>query len=138
MLGSCSSMNEEIKLDHEEEMKKIQEKMDHQIESWNSGDIPGFMEHYWHSDSLLFVGKSGITYGWQQTLDNYLESYPDDKNMGQLAFNNKLIRFIDDHTIQVIGEWNITRDELDDLGGHYSLIWKIKDGEWVIVSDHSS
>ena len=27
---------------------------------------------------------------------------------------------------------------LKNLGGYYSLIWKIKHGEWVIVSDHSS
>ena len=42
-----------------------------QTEAWNRGDVEGFMEGYWKSDSLMFIGKSGITYGWQKTLDNY-------------------------------------------------------------------
>ncbi|MEN9525309.1 MAG: hypothetical protein RLZZ256_693, partial [Bacteroidota bacterium] len=48
-----------------------------QTESWNRGDIEGFMEGYWKNDSLMFIGKSGITYGWQQTLNNYKKGYPD-------------------------------------------------------------
>ena len=30
-----------------------------QMDAWNQGDLEGFMEGYWRSDSLLFVGKSG-------------------------------------------------------------------------------
>lgn len=138
--NSCEEevTTEPVKVNEEEVLSSIQDKMDEQIQCWNSGDIPCFMEHYWKSDSLIFIGKSGITTGWQATLDNYLESYPDQKNMGQLTFNNKLVRFLDKETIQVVGEWNLSRPELDDLGGHYTLIWKKKDGEWVIISDHSS
>lgn len=136
--NSCEENERSPGMSQEDILNNIQSKMDEQQTCWNEGDIPCFMEHYWKSDSLLFIGKTGITYGWQSTLDNYLESYPDQKNMGQLTFNNKLIRFLDNETVQVIGEWTLTRPELDDLGGHYSLIWKNKDGEWVIISDHSS
>lgn len=135
---SCEEKEEVPESNRQEILDNIQAKMDEQIECWNKGDIPCFMQHYWKSDSLMFIGKSGITHGWQPTLDNYLESYPDKKNMGQLTFTNKLIQFIDDGTVQVIGEWYLSRPELDDLGGHYSLIWKKKEGEWVIISDHSS
>lgn len=138
LLHSCNSNEAPIELNEKEVLDQIQSKMDEQILCWNSGDIPCFMQHYWKSDSLMFIGKSGITYGWQPTLDNYLESYPDLKNMGNLTFNNKLIHFIDKETVQVIGEWHLSRPELDDLGGHYSLLWKIKNGQWVIISDHSS
>lgn len=138
LLVACKEEDIPEKIDQNDVLTSIQFKMDEQIKCWNNGDIPCFMEHYWKSDSLLFIGKAGITYGWQATLDNYLESYPDQKNMGQLSFNNKLIRFLDHETVQVIGEWQLTRPELDDLGGHYSLVWKLKDGEWVIISDHSS
>ena len=43
--------------------------LDEQTRSWNRGDIDGFMKTYWKSDSLMFVGKSGITYGWENTRD---------------------------------------------------------------------
>ena len=28
-----------------------------QMDAWNQGDLEGFMEGYWRSDSLLFVGN---------------------------------------------------------------------------------
>jgi hypothetical protein len=34
----------------------------------------------------MFIGKSGITYGWQKTLDNYKKGYPDKEAMGKLHF----------------------------------------------------
>ena len=32
-----------------------------QTEAWNRGDISGFMQTYWQNDSLMFIGKDGIT-----------------------------------------------------------------------------
>ena len=112
--------------------------MSEQETCWNTGDLECFMQHYWHSDSLLFIGKSGLTYGWQPTLDNYINGYPDKSAMGKLTFTNEVKEFIDIETVQVIGQWELQRDSLENLGGYYSLLWKIKKGEWVIVSDHSS
>ena len=48
-----------------------------QSESWNKGDIDGFMETYWKSEELQFIGSSGVVYGWQGTLDRYKRTYPD-------------------------------------------------------------
>ncbi|MEI9957600.1 MAG: hypothetical protein WDM90_15185 [Ferruginibacter sp.] len=42
-----------------------------QSTAWNKGDLETFMSTYWKSDSLMFIGKSGVTYGWQKTLENY-------------------------------------------------------------------
>ena len=116
----------------------INQKMSEQETCWNTGDLECFMEHYWHSDSLLFIGKSGLTYGWQPTLIIIFSSYPDKSAMGKLTFTNEVKEFIDIETVQVIGQWELQRDSLENLGGFYSLVWKIKKGEWVIVSDHSS
>ena len=35
-----------------------------QEEAWNNGDIKSFMKAYWVSDSLKFIGASGVTYGY--------------------------------------------------------------------------
>ena len=42
-----------------------------QVEFWNKGDVNQFMHGYWESDSLMFVGKNGVTYGYNKTLVNY-------------------------------------------------------------------
>ena len=139
LLSGCATSE---KPDHMHNQGKviasINQKMSEQETCWNTGDLECFMQHYWHSDSLLFIGKSGLTYGWQPTLDNYISSYPDKSAMGNLTFTNEVKEFIDMETVQVIGQWELERDSLENLGGYYSLLWKIKKGEWVIVSDHSS
>ena len=58
-----------------------------QTRSWNSGDLDAFMQPYWKSDSLMFIGKNGVVWGWQPTLDNYKKGYPNKDAMGQLSFD---------------------------------------------------
>jgi ketosteroid isomerase-like protein len=113
--------------------------MRNQENSWNEGDLKSFMDTYWKSDSLSFIGKSGINYGWQTTLENYQKSYKNKSEMGTLSFDNISITQLSLKYIYVIGKWHLNRlKPLKDLSGHYTLIWQKIDGEWVIVSDHSS
>lgn len=116
----------------------IVELMQEQQDCWNKGDVECFMKHYLKSDELMFVGKN-LTYGWQNTLDNYKKGYPDAQAMGQLTFNNIRIEPLDENYCFVVGEWNLDRKEMENLGGHYSLLWKKTDqNKWVIIVDHSS
>ena len=48
-----------------------------QTAAWNRGEIDNFMNGYWENDSLMFIGKSGVTYGWTNTINNYKKGYPD-------------------------------------------------------------
>lgn len=117
----------------------VASKMKEQESAWNEGDIEGFMKHYWKSDSLTFIGKSGVNYGWNTTLNNYKKSYKTVDEMGKLTFKNSSIQQLSDQFIYVIGKWHLKRaNDLEDLEGHYTLIWKRIKGNWVIVSDHSS
>lgn len=111
--------------------------MDQQEKSWNSGDIPGFMSAYWKSDSLVFIGKSGPTYGWQKTLDNYLKAYPNKAAMGQLDFGLIKLEHTSEETAFMLGTWMLKREK-DTLQGHFSLLWRKIEGQWKIVADHSS
>ena len=105
--------------------------------AWNGGNIPGFMEGYWKNDSLLFVGKNGPTYGWQQTLDNYKKGYPDTATMGQLHFDILQVKPLSSTYYFVLGKWFLKRTK-GDVGGAFTLLFrKFKEG-WKIVADHSS
>jgi ketosteroid isomerase-like protein len=92
--------------------------------AWNKGDIEGYMQGYWKSDSLLFVGKSAPAYGWQTTLDHYKKGYPDKAAMGSLTFD-------------ILQAWHLKREK-DAPGGYFTLWLKKIDGEWKIVCDHTS
>lgn len=121
------------------DVQQIQQVLHLQQTAWNSGDIPAFMEGYWKNDSLQFIGKKGITRGWQQTLDNYTKAYPDQATMGQLQFEILKLELFSKTTAQVIGKWTLIRSaEKGNVGGYFTLIFKKINNRWVIVSDHTS
>ena len=109
-----------------------------QAEAWNQGDIPAFMEYYWHSPKLQFIGSRGVTFGWQQTLDNYMKSYPDKATMGQLKFDIIDAQKLSRKVVMVSGKFTLFRKEKDDMSGHFLLVWKKIHGKWVIIADHTS
>ncbi|TGE14389.1 nuclear transport factor 2 family protein [Hymenobacter elongatus] len=109
-----------------------------QTAAWNRGDVASFMQGYWQSDSLVFIGKRGLTYGWQPTLDNYRRSYPDAAAMGHLTFSGLHITPISAQAAQVVGRWHLARPAAGDLTGHFLLVFRRINGQWVIVADHSS
>lgn len=104
---------------------------------WNTGNKEKFMDTYWQSDSLMFIGKSGVTYGWQNTLENYKKGYPDTAAMGKLQFDILEVKRLSDLYFFVVGKWHLTRS-IGDVGGHFTLLFKKVKNKWVIVADHSS
>ncbi len=118
--------------------KQILAVLEKQTQSWNCGDLRSFMIGYWKSDSLMFIGKSGVTYGYDQTLANYRKNYPDMDAMGELSFDIVKLTKLAPDAYYVIGKWHLKRDKEGDIGGHYTLLFKKIKGQWVIVSDHSS
>jgi hypothetical protein len=120
----------------QEDIKAVTAAMNAQEKLWNSGNIDGFMEYYWKSDSLKFIGGKGVTYGWQKTLDNYKRSYPNKAAMGILKFTLIENTQLSHDAIYVIGKWELQKGK--PAGGHFTLLWRKIDGKWVIVSDHTS
>lgn len=108
-----------------------------QSEAWNNGDIRGFMKGYWENDSLMFIGKSGVTYGWKNTLENYKKGYPDAAAMGKLTFTILTVKSLSDQYQQVIGKWHLQREK-GNVEGHFTLLFQKIKGSWLIVMDHSS
>lgn len=111
--------------------------MDQQVECWNKGDLDCFMEGYWPSDSLMFIGGSGVVYGYDNTLQRYQRTYPDRAAMGQLTFNIVTLDRLASDAYYMVGQWTLARKD-DELGGHFTLLFRKIDGRWVIVKDHSS
>jgi len=105
--------------------------------AWNRGDVDAFMIGYWESDSLMFIGKSGVTYGYKNTLANYKKNYPDTTAMGKLTFTLIQVKRLSPEYFHVTGKYYLTRS-IGDASGHFTLMFKKIKGKWVIISDHSS
>jgi hypothetical protein len=134
---SCKEAAVPEKPDLYKEAEAINALMHEQETAWNMADLESFMDPYWKSDSPKFVGRKGLTYGWQRTLDNYRSGYPDAAAMGKLHFTNYTVDVLDPLNAYVIGKWELFRVS-DTLSGHYTLLWKKMGNKWFIVADHSS
>jgi ketosteroid isomerase-like protein len=117
--------------------QEVQAIMNTQSQAWNKGDLHAFMEPYWHSDSLVFLGKNGPTYGWDKTLQNYQKSYATPEAMGKLTFTLLQVNPLAADVLFVVGKWHLTRS-IGNVEGHFSLVFRKIAGKWKIVADHSS
>jgi uncharacterized protein (TIGR02246 family) len=108
-----------------------------QQDAWNAGDIEGFMEYYWKSDSLCFMTKDGVTNGWQNTLDRYKKGYPDKESMGKLTFDLIRIDVLATDAALVAGKW-LVDSATKSAQGYFNLLLRKKSGKWLIVLDHTS
>jgi ketosteroid isomerase-like protein len=123
---------------HSQSKVDIQNVINQQLIDWNAGNIDSFMQGYWQSDSLMFIGSNGIVYGWKNTLERYKLTYPDRATMGTLKFDILKIDFHSKTSCFVLGKWHLTRPEKGNIGGYFTLIFKKINGRWLIVSDHTS
>jgi hypothetical protein len=137
LLASCQqAAQKEAKKSNPLDEKLIREVLDKQVAAWNETDIEGFMQGYWKSDSLLFIG-SKITNGWDSTLARYKRSYPDKAAMGTLRFEIMRMDFISSDSYLVTGKYFLMREK-DNLNGVFTLLLKKKREKWVVVYDHTS
>lgn len=111
--------------------------MQAQTQAWNKGNIDEFMQGYWKSDSLLFVGKNGPVYGYTTTLENYKKNYPDTIVMGKLQFNLLSIQQISPTHGFVLGKFLLTR-KIGNASGYFTLWLRKINGKWLIIADHTS
>ena len=105
--------------------------------AWNQGNLEAFMQGYWKSDLLIFIGKNGPQDGYTKTLANYKKSDPDTAAMGQLHFNLLELKPLSSQYYFVIGKWHLQRT-VGDKEGHFTLLFRKIKGQWFIVADHSS
>ena len=124
-------------LTYAQDKQAIVKLMTNQQTAWSNGDLEGFMQGYWKSDSLMFIGKRGPAYGWQTTLNNYKKTYPDKAAMGKLTFRIDKVELLSKQDAFVMGAWSLAREK-DSPGGYFTLWFRKINGEWKIVCDHTS
>ncbi len=126
----------EMRADLEEGIKHM---LVSQIEAWNHGKLEGFMQGYWHSPDLTFFSGASITKGWEPTLLRYRQRYQgENKEMGQLEFQDLVIDLLSRRAAVVTGKWQLTMSDGKKPHGLFTLIVKRMPAGWKIVHDHTS
>lgn len=130
-LFNCQNQSTE-----KEEKDAILNILETQKAAWSNGNIDIFMEGYWKDDALKFYGSSGVTYGWDNTLERYKKNYPTKEHMGTLDFKINDISKINNDAYYVMGEYFLTRT-VGNANGIFMIIFKRINGEWKIIADTS-
>ncbi|KIC92116.1 DUF4440 domain-containing protein [Flavihumibacter sp. ZG627] len=136
-LLACSLLMASTILAQSSDETTIRNLLQQQQEDWNRGNIEAFMQGYWKSDSLMFIGSSGVTYGFKNTWERYKKNYDSRDKMGELKFDLLHVNRLANDAFMVVGKWHLKRT-VGDIGGIYTLILRKIGGKWVIISDHTS
>jgi len=108
-----------------------------QVESWSRGDIEGFMQGYWNSDSTVFNSGGNLERGYKEVLARYKKTYGTKEKMGRLEFSDLVIRKISPTSAVAMGVWKLHRIK-DQPWGRFTLIVEKKSEGWRITHDHTS
>lgn len=113
--------------------------LDAQAAAWNAGNIEAFMDGYTRGPALRFASGGEVTRGWQETLERYRRRYPDRAAMGVLTFSDLEIEVLSPNAAVVFGRWKLRTAAGAEPAGLFTLGWHREgDGQWRIVSDHTS
>jgi ketosteroid isomerase-like protein len=117
--------------------KDIRKLLEDQVDSWNKGNIEGFMKGYWNSDSTQFISGGKLVRGYSDVLARYKKSYDTREKMGKLEFSELAVRTVDSHIAIASGIWRLQRSN-DQPWGRFTLIIEKRPEGWRIVYDHTS
>ncbi len=131
LLLSCGA----IAATPENAVKKV---LEQQVAAWNRGDLKGFVSSY--AQHCTLVGSTISETSREQVLAHYEQKYPSSRTRGKLAFSGLTVRQLDRGIATVTGHWHLDRGAGagGPVGGLFSLVFKLLDGSWAIVLDHTS
>lgn len=122
----------------QDDTQQIKDVLETQQAAWNQGDIKAFMDGYWVDDRLRFASGNSVQQGFKATLARYLRNYDTRAKMGTLSFTDLDVDVLSDDAAVVFGRFNLKRPEEGDATGLFTLIFRKKEGAWLIVHDHTS
>ena len=112
--------------------------LEQQVAAWNRGDLDEFVASY--APHCTLVGRTIAETTRAQVLAHYRSKYPSRGTRGKLAFSGLAVQQIEARVAAVTGHWDLRRNAANGgpVGGVFSLVLELLDGQWQIVLDHTS
>jgi ketosteroid isomerase-like protein len=127
------------------DIEDIRTMLNASADSWNSGDLGGFVDDYTDDPALAFVGSTGVTRGIAEVRARYESGYwagggPADS----LRFEGLELTPLGDRHALALGRYVLYQPGSADAGesvtstGWFSLVLGHDGERWRILHDHSS
>lgn len=138
VLAACASSVPHVRAFEPSDRAAITAVLGHQIEAWNRGDLPSYMDGYARIPGLIFTSGGEIRHGWQEALDHYQARYAvDPRAMGTLDFRIESIDPVGADGAVVLGRWELT-GSVRTGRGVFTLVLERRPEGWRIIHDHTS
>jgi D-alanyl-D-alanine carboxypeptidase len=116
----------------------IRQNFKKQEDCWNNSDIECYMEAYSKTEPIQTASRGGITYGYENIIGGYKKYFPKER-MGKLYFDHINTRRLSANLYFVTGRFNLKFPDREELSqGWFSVNMKKINGEWYMITDHSS
>lgn len=136
LMASCHSHN--ILTLTESDLEGVKLNFKNQEICWNKGDLDCYLNAYKDSDDVKTISRSGITYGKDNILEQYQKHFPPGQ-MGKLHFDEFIFQKLSPKHIYAVGRFNLKLADRKEMHrGWFSVILEKQNGEWFMISDHSS
>lgn len=117
---------------------KILDNFKKQENCWNAHNIECYMEAYAKNLPIQTASRGGLTFGYDNIISDYKKYFPKDK-MGSLFFDRFNMRRLADDIYFVTGQFNLKFSDREQLSkGWFSVTAKKINGDWFLITDHSS
>jgi uncharacterized protein (TIGR02246 family) len=107
-----------------------------ELDTWNSGDIEGYVNLYAPVDSVRMIYNGGEVIGKENILQFYKKHWPKDR-MGRLEFTDVRLERVSPEYFYTQGHFHVTQADGKKVKGRFSGLMKKIDGKWYLYTDHS-
>jgi len=138
VLAACASNAPHIGNFEPSDRTAIAAVLANQIEAWNRGDLPSYMDGYARIPGLVFTSGGDVRHGWQDALNHYQARYAiDPRAMGTLDFQIESIDPVGADGAVVLGRWELSGSAHPGRGV-FTLVLERRAEGWRIIHDHTS
>jgi uncharacterized protein (TIGR02246 family) len=118
--------------------QEVRAVLDAQVDSWNKGDLTGFLAPYRHSEDLTFFSGGTVTKGFAAIEARYQARYGNSTaTMGQLRFEEIEVVIAGPDAAFARGRYRLQMKDSSPTG-LFTLLLRKSNGRWEIVHDHTS
>ena len=125
-----------VSLAQSNDEKLIWEVIQKEIDTWNAGDIEGYVSLYAPEDSVRMLYSTGAVYGRDSILAFYKKYWPKER-MGTLSFSDVRLERLSKDYYFTSGFFRVSYPDRQAIVGRFSGLMKKIKGKWYLYTDHS-
>ena len=131
------TINEQKVAGASESEREIYEQMNKLVDAWNRHDLDGYLDGFWHSDSLVVVVEGETVRGWDLLSRAYHAGYPNPSEMGTVNLDRAQVQMLAPDLGFILMWDTVVFAKKKEFGTSTVIMKKLPEG-WKVAVQHSS